>query len=93
MRLLKVYPYIRLSLISGFGFFLLPFSAQYHDTYLLRHCCIASYRCYHPILSELRFHFVIDKSLIILTFSIQKMVGVNMNHFDAQAHVHPTFAT
>ena len=50
------------------------------------HCCIASYLCYHPLLSELRFYFVIDKILII--YSIRKMVGVNMNHFDAQAHVH-----
>ena len=47
-----------------------------------------SYLYYHPILSELRFSFVIDKSFIILTYSIQKMVGVNMNHFDAQSHVH-----
>ena len=36
-----------------------------HDTYQLRHCCIASYLFYHLILSELRFYFVIDKILII----------------------------
>ena len=38
-----------------------------YDTYQWRPCCIAnaSYLCYHPILSELRFCFVIDKILII----------------------------
>ena len=55
-------PYIRLSLISELGCLCCLIA---HDTYQLRHCCIASYLFYHLILSELRFYFVIEKILII----------------------------
>ena len=63
--------------------FVLVFSPISQATYQLRHCYLASHLCYYPLVSEL-----VGKFLNIWIISIQKVVEVNINHFDAQKHIH-----
>ena len=63
--------------------FAVVFSPISQATYQLRHCYLASHLCYYPLVSEL-----VGKFLNIWIISIQKVVEVNINHFDAQKHIH-----